>query len=230
MQNLKYVFFLSALAIMATSCSRSFRGNPDRLVLPEGTTITYPCVLDKKADLVECAYVSLQRIDDINEEVLNPTAHFEQQFRSVFYHDFFNQIMVEEDLRQAFAQKAVIKQVRPINVVTEKMLKDCSTCNAVADIAHDGKVYLYPYNAPKDVSKALQNTKKLAGKTKHLSFVVFQNKSGEDIRVKFISDKGVQRSYKLVKGSKAELMDALHAYIFPRKDRLKPSQRAAAQS
>lgn len=219
---MRALLLVSTLAILLSSCSRSIIGrHPDKILLPVETTLTYPCILGKKAKTVTCDEVVLTRIDDLEETARNPMEVFEQQFKGVFYHDFFGQLLVEQDLRKMFRKEVSITNVQLKEDVTAPLLKECSTCNAVATIKWRDQVHNYPYTADQDIVKTLEDHYKLLGKTPDFDFALYQNKRGENIKVLFVSSKNITRSYKLTTGTKDQLMDVMRALKFPEKDRVK---------
>lgn len=225
-QVLQNISFLVLIGLMVSSCNRSLFGNhPERMVLPGPTAVVYPCILSKDSDNVGCGEIALERIKDIKESTtaVNPVLQFEQQFGSVFYNDFFEILLVEPDLRKKFASESSIADVSPKENSNVELMKDCSACNAVATVFWKKKSFYYPYTASEDVMNVLNDSYKLKGKTSELSFVIYQNKNGENIKVSMTSNKGTVRSYKLVKGTKDQLLASMRAFKFPKKDRIKPS-------
>lgn len=219
---MRILLLVSILAVMLSSCSRSIIGrHPDKMLLPGETTLTYPCILGKKTKTVTCDEVVLTRIDDLEETARNPVEVFEQQFKGVFYNDFFEQIMVEPDLRKSFRKQVEVSNVQLKEDVTEPLLKDCSTCNAVATLRWKDQIHRYPYTADQDIVKTLGDHYKSLGKTPDFDFALYQNKRGENIKVLFKSSKNVTRSYQLTTGSKDQLMSVMRAFKFPKKDRIK---------
>lgn len=224
-QQIKNIALFLLLGIVVSSCGRSLFGGSDYEgeVLPGPTEVLYPCILEKKGD-VGCGDVQLARINEIKEaeNVLNPIAHFQNQFGGKFYEEFFELLLVEPDLRKSFVQKAEVKEVKAIEENKKELMKDCSTCNAVATIKFNGTDFRYPYTAPEKVERTLNDKYKLMGNTEHLDYTIYQNKMGENIRVSMQSNKGVVRSYRLVKGTKEDLLASMPAYKFPKKDRNRP--------
>ena len=206
-----------------SSCSRKTTGltSAERLTLPGGTTVTYPCVLYNNDQTVTCADVELSKIKTIKDEVVNPTKAFEEQFKGYFYSDFFRVLLVEDDLHKSFVDKASVIDVRPKDYVKDRLIKECETCNAVATIQFEGKSYYYPYTADESVNAVLSDNSKLVGRTEHLDFTLHQN--GSEVTISMESNKEVRRSYKLTKGSVQQLLDVMHAFKFPKKDRQKSS-------
>lgn len=215
--------YLLLVILLASSCHRALFGNhPDKMVLPAETTLTYPCLLSKESQHVTCDEVVLTRIKDLDETARNPVKTFEDQFKGVFYNDFFEQILVEPDVRKMLRKEVVVDIVQLKEDVTGSLLKNCSTCNAVATLHWKDQTHLYPYTADAEIINTLEDHYKCLGITPNLEFVLYQNRRGKNVKVSFISSKNVTRSYKLTTGTKEQLLDVLRAFKFPKKERVKP--------
>ena len=214
--QLLYRLFVGVVLIgVLVGCNRKLSRltYSERLTLPIGTTVTFPCILYKEDQTITCADVVLSKIKTIEDVVVNPTRTFEEQFRGYFYSDFFRVLLVEEDLHKYFVEKTKIIDVRPKGYVKDRFIKECETCNAVATIQFEGKQYYYPFTADKSVEAVLSDHTILVGRTEHLYFTLQQN--GQEVIISMESSNEVRSSYKLTEGSAQKLIEVLHAFKFP---------------
>lgn len=204
------IIVYTIVALTFVSCQRiGHHKEQAPMLLPLPKAAEPACVWSIGDAEIDCGVVSLRRISAKPREVVMPTQEFEDQFRGVYYNDFFEQLMVEPDLRRLFAKDAVILGIQSADRAAGPMLKSCKTCNAVATILWKDVAHKYPYTAAGTVLEVIDDKDRMVGHLGDLEFAVYRGMRRGSTHVSLVSKGGEVLSYQVTKGSIDDLLAVL---------------------
>lgn len=136
-----FVVVLTAVLVSLLGCQRPTSSKRD--VDSEGRSCGIP------NDCVDFNCQNVQFVAISKDDTQSPMTSFLNQFRGVYFRDFFDRLFVESDLQQLFARQVTVLRIDTMSQDdSSSLLKPCTACNAVATLQWHDQVHRYPYTVP----------------------------------------------------------------------------------